>query len=141
MQPEIKIQILNIDEDDSDFTKFRMYFTNENTSVSFDFYNYLDCFNEFSEKLQTFPLNAKSIIDFQVGENSEKWAYYMHLTISCEPNGSSAIHVKLDNHKKNLDLIKTEFYIKTHPASLNKFGQILSSWKPKEQEQVIWITE
>jgi hypothetical protein len=141
MQPEIKIEVLDIDEHDSDFTKFRMYFANSNISTYFEFYKYLDCFDELSEKLQTFPLTAKDIIEFQVGENSEKWAYYMHLIISCEPNGSSVIHVKLDNHEKDADLVKTEFYIKTLPASLNKFGQILSSWKPKEQKQVIWITE
>lgn len=141
MQPEIKIEVLDIDEQDSDFTKFRMHFANGNIITSFEFYNYLDCFDEFSEKLQTFPVNSKYTIEFQVGEDSEKWAYYMSLVINCEPNGSSIIHVKLDNHEKDSDLVRSEFYIKTVPASLNKFGQILKSWRPKQQKEVLWISD
>ena len=141
MQPEIKIIVLNIDEDDSDFTKFRMYLSNENASASFEFYNYLDCFDDFSKKLQMFPVDRKDTIVFQVGENSEKWKYYMLLEISCEPNGSSKIHVKLDNHEKDVDLVRAEFYIKVFPASLNKFGQILDNWKPKERKEIVWNPE
>lgn len=141
MQPEIRIQILNIDEFDNDFTKFRIHFANNITSVSFEFYNYLDCFESFSERLQVFPVNAKDKLIFQLGENSEKWAYFMYLEVSCEPNGNSVIHVKLDNHEQNFDLIRTEFYLKTLPSSLNKLGKILSSWKPKEQKEIIWISE
>jgi len=141
MQPEIRIKVLDIDEDDSDFTKFRIYFSNSMISASFEFCNYLDCFDDFSKKLQAFPVDIKDTIVFQLGENSEKWAYYMFLEINCEPNGSSTMHVKLDNNKQDYDLIRTEFYIKTLPASLNKFGQILSSWKPKERKEVVWVSD
>jgi hypothetical protein len=140
MNSKIKIKALNIDEDDNDFTKFEMFFDNGLISSYFEFYQYIDCFSEFAFELESFPKAANHTITFQVGEDSEKWAYYLALKISCEPDGRSVIHIKLDNHSRNSDLIKAEFFIKTLPASLNKFGRILKSWNPKEKQEVLWET-
>lgn len=141
MNSEIKIKVLDIDEDDNDFTKFRIFFANEIASASLEFYNYIDCFNDFASKLESFPISAKESITFEVGGDSEKWAYYLVLKINCEPNGNSALYIKLDNHQTDLDLIKSEFFIKTVPASLNKLGQILKSWNPKDKNEITWIAE
>jgi hypothetical protein len=138
MNSKIKITVLNIDEDDDSFTRFRIFFDNGLISSYFEFYQYIDCFYEFALELESFPRDAKDTITFQVGEDSEKWAYYLALKISCEPDGKSIIHVKLDNHSSESDLIKAEFFIKTLLASLNKFGQLLKSWNPKEKEEVFW---
>lgn len=142
MSSEIKITILNIDEDDNDFTKYKIYLSNGNVSVVLEFYEYLDCFKEFAEKLEIFPKDADDSITFQIGEDSEKYAYYMKLKVYCfEPNGNSAILIEVDNHDTNVDRIKSEFFIKTLPASLNKLGKILNNWNPKVESQVLWKTE
>ena len=139
MNPEIIITALNIDEDDNDFTKYKIYLSNGEASANLEFYEYLDCFKEFAEKLEFFPKNADDSITFQIGENSEQWAYYLRLKVYCyEPNGNSAIYVELDNHEKNTDRIKSEFFIKTLPASLNKLGQKLNSWNPKLESKIVW---
>jgi len=138
MNSEIIITALNIDKDDDDFTKFRIYLNNGSASASFEFYNYVDCFNEFGNELESFPKSVNQTVIFQVGENSEKWAYYMKLKVYCyEPSGNSTIHIELDNHDSAPNLIKSEFHIKTIPSALNKFGQALKSWNPKENSQII----
>ncbi|KIA87031.1 hypothetical protein [Flavobacterium sp. AED] len=138
MNSNIKIKALDIDE--NDFTKFRIFFDNGLISSPFEFYHYIDCFTEFALKLESFPIDVNDTITFEVGEDSEKWAYYLALKISCESDGRSIIHIKLDNHLGDSDLIKAEFFIKTLPASLNKFGQLLKSWNPKESTEVSWET-
>ena len=142
MSSEIKITALNIDEDDNDFTKYKISLSNGEASVALEFYQYLDCFKEFAEKLEFFPKSADDSITFQIGENSEEWAYYLRLKVYCyEPNGNSTIYVEVDNHAKSTDRIKSEFFIKSLPASLNKLGQKLNNWNPKLESEVMWITD
>jgi hypothetical protein len=142
MNPEIKITVLNIDEADNDFTKYKISLCNGNASVALEFYEYLDCFKEFAEKLEFFPKNANDSITFQIGENSEQWAYFLRLKVYCyEPNGNSTIYVEVDNHGLDTDRIKSVFFIKTLPASLNKLGQKLNSWNPKLESEVMWKTD
>lgn len=53
-------------------------------------------------------------------------------------NGYSSIHVKIDNHGTQPNINKTEFFIKTLPASINKLGSILSTSNPKKTKSIEW---
>lgn len=142
MNSEVIITVLNIDEDDNDFTKYKIYLSNGEASITLEFYEYLDCFEEFAKKLEFFPKNADDSITFQIGENSEQWPYYLRLKVYCyEPNGNSTIYVEVDNHGKNTDRIRSVFFIKTLSASLNKLGQKLNSWNPKLESKIMWKTD
>jgi len=141
MTQEIKISVLDIDEGD-DTIQFQIELTNGISSVSLDFYGYADNFKEFATRLLSFPKSIKDNVKYELGEIDERWAYYIHLEVFCyENNGYSAIHVIVDNNRKRPFTNKSEFYIKTVPASLNKLGQLLYNWNPKIVKEILWIPE
>ena len=140
-QQRIKISTLAIDEGD-DTIQFEIEFTNGVNSTSIDFYGYDDEFQEFANGLSSFPKNIESEIIYELGEQGEKWAYYIFVRVFCyESNGRSAIKIKINNNGKEPYKSFSEFYILTVPASINKLGQILKNWNPKTENEIEWIAE
>lgn len=141
LKQEIKISVLNIDEGD-DTIQFQIEITNGISSASQDFYGYADIFTEFATGLNSFPKTINDKVKYEIGEIGERWAYYILLDVFCyENNGHSAIHVILDNNAIQPYTNKSEFYITTVPASLNKLGQLLKDWNPMTEKEIIWTAE
>lgn len=137
MLKEIKISILDIDDDD--ISKFKIEATNGVTSGSLEFWGYLDHFHGFAKGLITFPKTIDDMVVHANGEESPKWHFYFYLKAFCyERNGASAIHVKINNNRNAPDSNNAEFFITTDPASINKLGQLLLGWDPNEVGQIIW---
>ena len=138
---KIKILVLNIDEGD-DTIQFQIDLTNGICSTSLDFYAYADEFKEFAAGLISFPKTINDTVIYELGEDVERCAYYMLFKVYCyEVNGYSAIQIKVNNHSTPPYSNKTEFYITTVPASLNKFGHSLNNWNPKNQKEIIWTAD
>lgn len=141
MRQEIKISVLSIDEGD-DMIQFQIECSNGICSTTLDFYGYVDNFIEFATGLISFPKTITDNVKYVLGESGERWAYFIHLEAFCyENNGHSAIHIIVDNNEKQPYTNKCEFYIKTVPASLNKFGQLLKDWNPITEKEISWIAE
>jgi len=141
LKQEIKISVLSIDEGD-DTIQFQIDVTNGISSASQDFYGYADNFKEFATGLLSFPKTITDKVKYELGKIGERWAYYILLDVFChQSNGHSAVHVILDNNGKRPYTNKSEFYITTVPASLNKLGLLLSDWNPTTEKEFTWIAE
>ena len=141
MTQEIKISVLTIDEGD-DTIQFQIEASNGINSTTQDFYGYADNFKEFATGLLSFPRTLTDNVKYELGESGEHWAYHILLDVFChENNGHSAIHVIVDNNGKRPYANKSEFYITTVPASLNKLGQLLRDWNPITEKEIIWTAE
>jgi len=141
MTQEIKISVLSIDEGD-DTIQFQIEASNGISSTSQDFYGYADNFKEFATGLLSFPETITDNVKYELGERGERWAYYILLEVFCyENNGHSAIHIIIDNNGKRPYTNKSDFFITTVPASLNKFGQILNAWNPMTEKEITWTAE
>ena len=141
LKQEIKISTLAIDEGD-DTIHYQLEVPNGINSTTQDFYGYADNFNEFANGLLSFPKTITDKVKYELGERGERWAYYILLDVFCyENNGHSAIHVVIDNNGKRPNTNKSEFYITTVPASLNKLGQILLDWNPTKEKEITWTAE
>ena len=141
LKQEIKIAVLSIDEGD-DTIQFQIEVTNGISSTSQEFYCYADNFKGFATGLLSFPKTITDSIKYELGESGERWAYYILLNVFCyDNNGHSAIHVILDNNGKRPYTNKSEFYITTVPASLNKLGQLLNDWNPITEKEITWTAE
>jgi len=141
MTQEIKISVLSIDEGD-DTIQFQIEASNGISSTSQDFYGYADNFKEFATGLLSFPETITANVKYELGERGERWAYYILLEVFCyENNGHSAIHIIIDNNGKRPYTNKSDFFITTVPASLNKFGQILNAWNPMTEKEITWTAE
>jgi hypothetical protein len=141
LKQEIKISVLSIDEGDHTI-QFQIGVSNGISSTSQDFYGYADNFKEFASGLLLFPKTITDNVKYELGESGERWANYILLEVFChEKNGHSAIHVVVDNNGKRPYTNKSEFYITTVPASINKLGQLLSDWNPAREKEIIWTAE
>ncbi len=79
---------------------------------------------------------------YELGEIGGRWAYYIFLEVFCyENNGYSAIHIIVDNNKNQPYTNKSEFYITTIPASLNRLGQLFWDWNPLLKNEIKWTAE
>ena len=141
LKQEIKISVLAIDEGD-DTIQFQLEVSNGINSTSQDFYGHADNFKEFATGLLLFPKTLSDKVKYELGEIGQRWAYYILLEVFCyESNGHSAIHIIVDNNGKRPYTNKSEFYITTVPASLNKLGELLNDWNPMTEKEILWKAE
>jgi len=139
MNYNIKIEALYIDQDDGDLVTYKISAANDNTATSLAFYGFLDTFRQFAADLTQFPQTISDTVVFEIGEDNERWAYYLFIKAFCyEANGNSALRIKIDNHKKAPDTVKSEFFITATPASINNLGQLLLSWDPNTEKDIVW---
>lgn len=141
LKQEIKISVLTIDE--GDYTiHYQIEVANGINSTTQDFYGYANDFKEFANGLLSFPKTITDNVKYELGERGERWAFYILLDVFCyENNGHSAIHVVVHNNGKRPYTNKSEFYIRTVPASLNKLGQLLQDWNPTTVKEIVWTAE
>ena len=137
----IKISSLTIDEED-DTIQFGIELSNGINSTSIDFYGYADEFQNFANELCLFPKSIDNEVKYELGEQNEKWAYYILLRVFCyENNGYTAIQIKIDNNRIEPHKNYSEFYILTVPASINKIGEELKKWNPRDNKKIEWIVD
>lgn len=140
-EQRIKISLLTIDEGD-DTIQFQIELTNGVNSTSIDFYGYAEEFQDFANELCSFPKSIDTEIEYELGEQGQKWAYYILLRVFCyESNGQTAIQIKIDNNGIEPHKSYSEFYILTVPASINMLGQKLKKWNPKIDNVIEWTAE
>jgi hypothetical protein len=140
----IKIKVIR-EPDDDGLYKFNIRVSNADTFSSLDFWGYGDNFKDFGEQLDNFPKGLKDIVIYELGqdknEGQPKFAYYLLLRAFCfDASGQSAIKVIVDNHADIPNYNRSEFYIKSEPASLNLLGQKLKNWNPETEKELEWIS-
>lgn len=140
-EQKIKISVLAVDDGD-DTIQFQIELTNGVNLTSIDFYGYADEFQNFADGLCTFPKSIKAEIKYELGEQGQKWVYYIMLRVFCyENDGHSAVQIKIDNNRTEPNKSYSEFYILTVPASINKLGERLKNWNPKTENEIEWTAE
>ncbi|QHL87332.1 hypothetical protein GU926_07750 [Nibribacter ruber] len=138
MGSAIKLKVLALDDGDG-FIHYEITISNGQIRTELDFYDSIDTFQGFGEKLSDFPRKITDPITFQVGEDDIEWAFFLNLKVYCyEPDGKSALRVIIDNHRDEPYLEKSEFSIRTLPSSLNRLGQGLKNWNPRIDSEFNW---
>jgi hypothetical protein len=142
MGPGIKIKVIREPDDDGLF-EFEINLSNGHSSTSLVFWGYGDNFKEFGDQLNDFPKGTNETVTFELGQEKDrgqmKWAYYLLLQAFCfSASGQTAIKIVVDNHADGADYQRSEFYIKAEPLSLNKLGQQLNNWNPKNIKELEW---
>jgi len=142
MEQGIKLKVIR-EPDDDGLYKYKISLSNGDTFASLDFWGYADDFKEFGESLMNFPNGVKDVVTYELGEDKidgqMKWAYYMLLKVFCfEASGHSAIKVTVDNNADIPNYQRSEFYIKSEPATLNKLGQKFKNWSPDKEKELTW---
>ena len=136
MTEYIKISVLNIDNED---IHFRLQVVNYFCKTSLDFYGYADEFREFGHRLTEFPKSISDIVEFQIGEDDRKWAYYMLIKAFCyDASGHTALRIIVDNFGDNVNGHRSEFSIISEAASINLLGHSLVNWNPVVTKEIIW---
>ena len=127
---------------EDDEIQYDVIISNGITTSCLDFYAYFDEFVDFGNSLKIFPKNINDVVLYELGEQNPKWAYFMQLKTYCyQSNGYCAIDVIIDNHGTRPYENKVTFSITTLPASINKLGEVLSSWNPKIDKEIEWVAE
>jgi hypothetical protein len=138
MTSNLKLKRLSIDDGDG-LLHFQISLSNGDAAATLDFYGYDDEFIEFGEQLRNFPQLIDSTVTYQMGEDTEQWAYYLLLEAFCyEANGSSALRVRVKNHLKEPYNCDSSFCILMMPAELNRLGGGLSNWNSREDIEFVW---
>lgn len=141
MTTEFKVKVLDLGDDD-ELLYYQLSLSNGWQSTTLEFYAYEDAFTEFGGELLDFPKSIDSRIALQVGKDEQEWAYYLLLEVFCyEPNGASAISVKVKHFGQPPFSHSCEFYMTSIPAALNRLGQGLKTWNPKDNKEYSWGTE
>ena len=138
MNPAFKIKVLDLGDDDR-LLHYQIHLSDGWQSTTLKFYSYDDAFTKFGSELVDFPKSIDSKLTFRVGEDDNMWAYYLLLEVYChQPNGASLIRVKVKNFCEPPFCHSCEFYISSIPAALNRLGQGLKTWKPRETKVYKW---
>ncbi len=116
-----------------------LYASNDDTSVTQDFYCYVQELQQFGSALSNFPSSLNSEVRFEIGRRSSDWAYFVSLHAFVYNNrGHSALEIEVDRHADAPYGHSAHFYILCEPASLNRLGEKLVAWCRKHQSDLEW---
>jgi hypothetical protein len=125
-----------------DIIEYRLTASNKTTTTSLEFYGHPEEFQYFSGQLLNFPTAHEDTITFELGSNDSSFAYHLLIKVFCHDRGGwTAILIQTNDQKCAPSSNKTEFYIKTYPGEINRLGEILKSWNPLSDEEIIWTAE
>lgn len=128
----IKIKVIRWDDGDG-LLQYSIALSNGETATELAVYGYDDMFKQFGQELADFPQNIESRVKFcPIGDDDTKWDYLQMEVFCYAPNGESAIRVQVRNGYKAPYYYRCEFFILVVPAILNRLGQQLKSWNPRE---------
>lgn len=141
MAPYINIKVLYVDKVLGSL-EYRLSVSNGQTSTSIDFYGQQEEFQRFGDSLTGFPKNLEDRISLRIGEEGNRWAYFILLEVFCfESNGESAMKVIIERQGEEPYYQKCEFYLVAEPASFNRLGDNLKRWNPVEQQEFEWTAK
>jgi hypothetical protein len=137
MKKLFRIKARRIDE--SDDARFEVCFYNGISESSLEFYSDEDVFKSFAQSLIDFPKDINEKVTFEIGNDDNKWAYYLSVKVFCvEPNGKSIFRILIDNHGDIVNGYRSEFSLIFEVAEINRLGKSLSQWKAFEGEEWKW---
>jgi hypothetical protein len=137
MKNLIRIKARRIDEPGD--VRFEVRFSNGISESSLEFYGDEDVFTSFAQRLIDFPTDINEKVAFEIGNDDEKWAYYLSVKVFCvEPNGKSIFRMLIDNHGDIVNGYRSEFSIIFEVAEINRLGKSLSRWKAIQGEEWTW---
>lgn len=104
-----------------------------------DFYTYPEDLNIFGSNLYKFPQNIKDEVRFELGEQTDKYAYFVLIRAFLYNSvGHAAIEFAVDNNAKSPNHAQTSFFIHTEVNAINNLGQQLQSWVIFYDAPLIW---
>lgn len=134
----IKLKILDIDDSD-ELLKIEIYLNNGLFSSTLDIYDYIESIKKFGTELSEFPNSKSDEVIYEIGGKGDKWGFYLLLkTYYKSDNNSFVIKTKTSNNGFNDSFAQSEFEIISAPASINRFGESLKNWNPKDKKIIEW---
>ena len=113
--------------------------SNGSSATTQDFYGHGDTFREFAESLRRFPANPKDEVRFELGRDSSEWAHYILLRAFCfDLSAHSALEIHAVSFAAPPHGHRDRFFVPVEAASLNRLGEMLSSWDATDGSEVEW---
>ncbi len=98
-----------------------------------------DALSDFGSKLIDFPADINQKIDFEYGDTTGEWAYYLLLQAQVIDHvGHSAIRVCMHSFVGMPGNGNAEFYIPSEVASINELGKAIKEWVIEPYEPLVW---
>ena len=133
-----EIVITNLSSDPDDLDYFEIALTNGACKVTVPLYE-IDELKKFGQHLINFPATTTDVVFFQDGQDSEEYAHYLSLKVSCyTSNGHVAIQVYGKSSGDQFARYQATFSLLCEAASINRLGLRLSNWLPEINRQLIW---
>jgi hypothetical protein len=141
MKKMIRFKILDIDDSD-ELLKIEIHLNNGLFASTLEIYDYIESIQKFGIELTEFPNSKSDEVIYEIGEKGEKWAFYLLLKACYKSdNNSFVIKTKTSNNGFNDSFAQSEFEIIFEPASINRFGESLRNWNPKDKKIIEWNEE
>ena len=133
----IEFKLLPYDEDDV------LYLIVSASAVGFsgfvEVYTHHKTLAEFGNKLINFPEDINHKVDFEYGDTTGKWAYYLFLQAQVIDHvGHSAIRVRMQSFVGMPCNSLAEFYVPSEVASINELGRAIKEWVKNPYEPLLW---
>jgi hypothetical protein len=129
------IQIKTLRYDDEHDIHLGIRFDSKTCSSYIEIYGQTGIFTDFAKELVDFPFGQVKTIGFQYGEDDDKWAYYLLITVDVfDPSGKIVVKTIVDNKGDATNHYRCEFPIITDVATVNELGRQLLKWTPVENE-------
>ena len=136
MKPFLKVKVLT---DDNGELHYLLQASNGSSATAQEFYGYREDWKEFAAKLRTFPKSPTDEVRFELGEDDEKWAYYLLLRAFCfDSLGHSALEVFAVSPSTPPHGYRDRFFIIAEPSALNRLGETLAGWDAREGSEIEW---
>ncbi|MBI5443271.1 MAG: hypothetical protein HY900_18910 [Deltaproteobacteria bacterium] len=112
---------------------------NGQSATVLDFYAYRDDWRQFAERLVEFPKSTSDEARCELGEDDEKWAYYLLLRAFCfDLAGHAALEVAAFANFTPPRGHRERFFIEAEPAALNRLGDTIIDFLSGGTEALEW---
>jgi hypothetical protein len=134
---ELKIAVST---DFDDYASFDLTASRGVLHVLAHIWDYLDLFEQFGLKLATFPQNLADTVEIEIGQMQPGFSqsYLLLKAYVYDANGHAALKIVVHNNECEPQMQRVEFSIPADIASLNKLGNLLKSWLPQENSELVW---
>ena len=115
--------------------------TNQRIHTKFEFYLDAESVAIFGKELQSFPLQADHVINFEIGSEdpADRFAYYLKIKVY-RPYGTGGayIHVRTNNNQPIPNQEIADFCFKAEPVHINLLGRYLSRFAELNHRKLLW---
>lgn len=111
--------------------------------VDIYFWGDANCFEEFGEKLMTFPKSLEDIVELEIGQiRLGSHQSYLLLKAYCyDASGHSVLKIVTHNNEPEPETQRIEFSIPAEAVALNNLGKLLKNWQPSTTPEIKWQTQ